>query len=565
MKPNKSPFDSLILNVIILVICSALLIVFVRGFNPAGTGTSWIVWLYCGVICAAISIALTRISGNNRYYYALGFAIVVALVFLAIKWMGPMDMDEMEHLHVAWLISQGKVLYRNIWQNHTPPIFLLLSPFVGRLPHNGSVCDFARISSVILTLSAWGLAVMLAMKVHRPSRGLVPVMLLLMAGCLTPGRFILLRPDPIADLCTMGAIVLLLWPLDLKRVFLSGALLGLSIAFTPKHLVFLPLFFLVLVVDKVRLAEKAKSISIHYLGVAIGIVPWMIWLSAHGLLADFKYWVFEFNRGKVVFGGYIPGIFKVFFLIWVAQKLIVSRDITAYRNRLLLVAIALSPFILWLYSADGKFLYQLQMLMILTSVAVSGPIRDVFASCASNKKSWAATILVSSLLMNLLLTSFMSPVANYFRFSTYDYLYNRKEIDVLSKIAEGKSVVCITGRQHPIFADDATDLYLGWQYDFWLKVKPIADRMRNIDGEIESKSPAIIISEIRLVGGRPYPGEDSLTRLLVHEKVLNEGRGRQLQNYIETHYTPVQIVRHCYWIRNDLVDQTRVAIHIYPR
>ena len=60
-------------------------------------------------------------------YVVLVLAIIINIGLCSFRLRNaPFDQDEFEHMHVAWNISTGKVIYRDFFQIHGP-IFALLN------------------------------------------------------------------------------------------------------------------------------------------------------------------------------------------------------------------------------------------------------------------------------------------------------------------------------------------------------------------------------------------------------------------------------------------------------
>jgi hypothetical protein len=72
------------------------------------------------------------------------------------------DPDESQHLHVAWLLAQGQVPYRDFWEHHLPFFHFVIAPLTVWLPDRPEVYFAARalmaaIAALIVVL-AWRLA-----------------------------------------------------------------------------------------------------------------------------------------------------------------------------------------------------------------------------------------------------------------------------------------------------------------------------------------------------------------------------------------------------------------------
>ena len=76
--------------------------------------------------------------------------VLVALVALAVVLRigvvvnRPIDPDESQHLHVAWLVAQGRVPYRDFWEHHLPFFHYGLAPLTVWLADRPEVYFAAR-------------------------------------------------------------------------------------------------------------------------------------------------------------------------------------------------------------------------------------------------------------------------------------------------------------------------------------------------------------------------------------------------------------------------------------
>src|SRR5438093_2260296 len=69
---------------------------------------------------------LGRLARSGPIFLALlGLAAVVRA---GIALNSALDPDESEHLHAAWLVSAGRVPFRDFWDHHAPLFFYLMAP-----------------------------------------------------------------------------------------------------------------------------------------------------------------------------------------------------------------------------------------------------------------------------------------------------------------------------------------------------------------------------------------------------------------------------------------------------
>jgi len=95
-------------------------------------------------------------------YFLLQVLIGVWLAFWLVYNHQPKTGDDVEHLHSAWLVWQGKVPYQDFFQHHNPLLWYTFAPLMGAFAYNIAVFDAVRIISTLVmfvTLFVAGLTV----------------------------------------------------------------------------------------------------------------------------------------------------------------------------------------------------------------------------------------------------------------------------------------------------------------------------------------------------------------------------------------------------------------------
>lgn len=64
------------------------------------------------------------------------------------------DSDEPQHLHVAWLWSEGLIAYRDFFDNHFPLLHLLFAPVIALAPESAAVFPFMRFAIAPFAIGA---------------------------------------------------------------------------------------------------------------------------------------------------------------------------------------------------------------------------------------------------------------------------------------------------------------------------------------------------------------------------------------------------------------------------
>ena len=71
---------------------------------------------------------------DRKICFYMVFCIIGTL--LALMFNSIVINDEMEHLRMSWLVSQGEVPYRDFFEHHHPLLWYLFAPIIVALPHN---------------------------------------------------------------------------------------------------------------------------------------------------------------------------------------------------------------------------------------------------------------------------------------------------------------------------------------------------------------------------------------------------------------------------------------------
>jgi len=172
------------------------------------------------------------------------------------------DNDEFEHMHSAWLISNGQMPYLDYFEHHTPAMHFMIAPFfsffeVETEPDQAvNMLVFSRkmmwvLSGVILLLTFW------LGKTWRGWRfGLLGTVFLI-CTVMFQEKSLEIRPDLLSLPCWIGCLILLLKSIQHNSLSIRqqrwliagcGFLLGTSIMATQKMLFAMPGFTLAMFV-----------------------------------------------------------------------------------------------------------------------------------------------------------------------------------------------------------------------------------------------------------------------------------------------------------------------------
>jgi len=210
------------------------------------------------------------------------------------------DTDEVEHLHVAWLITHDVLPYRDVHQNHAPLHWLIATPLLNVLPDSACVLYAFR----GLALVAFGGCVGLACALLRALAGgdaarLYPACVCLALIHAVEAQMYRFRPDIFMVACALGSLLCLVRAPRRPGIYplLAGALLGLAISFSPKIGLQLGVAGLAVIMYLVR-RQSADAVRLgagYGGGLVLGLLPTVGWLWHHGIVLDAWHSVFAVN------------------------------------------------------------------------------------------------------------------------------------------------------------------------------------------------------------------------------------------------------------------------------
>ena len=101
-------------------------------------------------------------SGAAAVFGVLGILSFTAVCYWTFT--QPMNPDELEHLHATYLLLEGRIPYRDFWQNHTPTLWFLFAPIMAAWPVGASICYAARGVGLLGSLLVYVTAVRLSIE-----------------------------------------------------------------------------------------------------------------------------------------------------------------------------------------------------------------------------------------------------------------------------------------------------------------------------------------------------------------------------------------------------------------
>jgi hypothetical protein len=211
---------------------------------------------------------------------ARGLVLAVAVIFLGIAIADraahdALNPDEMFHLHITWMISQGLVPYRDFFHHQQPLWYLLAVPLVRVMDGNVAVVEVARWLTCLQTLATMLVAMDLVRRLGGTPMA-CPLLLLSLPGFSETAFQV--RPEP---------CLLLLATLDLllaARPSWAGVAAGAAWWLSPKALVAIALAGLL-----------PRPSARYYVPLAVAGGLFVVALIAFGVVAPYCDAEFRFN------------------------------------------------------------------------------------------------------------------------------------------------------------------------------------------------------------------------------------------------------------------------------
>lgn len=207
-----------------------------------------------------------------------GFALLIGLFLLAAVCGNRMfQVDEVEHLHAAYNLRDGRMIYSDFWQGHPPLLYVLLLPCVDPADPVASY-QRGRIFSGAILLITIALCGYCGSKLGNRWTALLAAGLTLSHTTLIE-RGIEVRPDGALACCMMAALAIELSQRStaLRRFTIQSLILGSGLLLSQKGVFPLATFALLWLFTawrarQPRLALQPLLMSLVPLTVAIGIM-----------------------------------------------------------------------------------------------------------------------------------------------------------------------------------------------------------------------------------------------------------------------------------------------------
>ncbi|KHO53989.1 MAG: glycosyl transferase family protein [archaeon GW2011_AR18] len=243
-----------------------------------------ILFFCLGIIIILFSLFILK--SNKDIYSLMKIVIPIILIFLFfIAFNKVFNQDEIEHLHVSWLIANGGNVYQEFIEFHTPLLLFIISLFFKVFGNSLSALYAARMFSFMIFLLLVYMTFILAKRLYNKNIAYISVILLVFNSVFFSASTEILL-DGFSALLNIIAIYLII--LDKKKfAFISGLLFALAFFTTQKSAVIIIFVVLWLFFQKKYVVMRNVITG----GIITGVLGFfMIFIG--GLWNDFFYQTF---------------------------------------------------------------------------------------------------------------------------------------------------------------------------------------------------------------------------------------------------------------------------------
>ena len=517
-------------------------------------------------------------SGAAAVFGVLGILSFTAVCYWTFT--QPMNPDELEHLHATYLLLEGRIPYRDFWQNHTPTLWFLFAPIMAAWPVGASICYAARgvglLGSLLVYVTAVRLSIELCAAGATGSSSASPATLVeswaasgaesraaaesekrswrsssaAVIGAVYWGASITAETPIFRTDIWMTWFVLLsaLASIRAERgtvdmggatrrhpwwCFAAGALFGVSLCFSTKLFPLVIALPLALFLRRGSIGRWITGCAAFAAGIALAILPLGLYLRWSGAGAEFYRWVVVFNRMR---SGSAQG-FETWWMPTFLAALAVVMLLAVGTRRVGRGNVWTPRWMLLLALGCAIFLYPLEARVFAYYIA---PVIALGAPFLLSE-TWAArrpirrSRVVSALLMTVLFVAGSIPAGMHLwatRRPEHQLRKNLEFIQWMVEAAEGRVVHCNVPA-HPIYAFDLTPFYIPWQLHYLAQTgTPRSEMLRRYLGDappfaeqFESQKPALLhilalrsyLSLLQEEGLIDAPGLERVRRILVAE------------------------------------------------
>ena len=225
-----------------------------------------------------------------------------AILYCAI-FSGFQIVDEFEHLHASWLISEGKLPYRDFFEHHHPLLWYVFAPVVGIFYDNVIIFYIVRGISVIVSVITLIYVYKISLFFTSKTGGIIAIVLSL-SSIITLYNFHQFRPDNFMNLFfIMGIYYWLLYLKDKqnKSLTISFVCFAVSVMFLQKISILLMLIEIILLVLIIKKRMQFKTTIISAIPAIILLILFIGYFVYNDIFYEYISLNLRFNQALVYY------------------------------------------------------------------------------------------------------------------------------------------------------------------------------------------------------------------------------------------------------------------------
>lgn len=232
--------------------------------------------------------------------FTIATAVIIAYAFI---FSGFQIVDEFEHLHASWLVSTGKLPYKDFLEHHNPLLWYISAPIVRLFYDNAIIFYVMRgitaIASILIGFYIYKIALFWSDK-----KGAWLAVALYLGNIITLYDFYQFRPDNYMNLCFVAGVYYLFCALkanQLRSLIISFLCFTLSFLFLQKiSLLLLVIEFILLwLIWSKRL--KLKNVTYAALPSVFILFLFLGFFYIKGALIEYFVLNYTFNQALIFY------------------------------------------------------------------------------------------------------------------------------------------------------------------------------------------------------------------------------------------------------------------------
>ena len=240
-----------------------------------------------------------------KIYFILQIIFGICASFWILFYHEPKTGDDVEHLHSAWLVFQGKVPYVDFFQHHNPLLWYLFAPIMGMFAYDIVVFDVVRIISTLVML----ITLYFAGRIAGQNICKDKYATLLAIASVFPSYVVLsgqdFRPDNYMVCSFIVGLYYFFAYLEshkTRHLVISFVLMFLTFMFMQKSVFFLGIFGLIVLYLLYKKDIKGEDFIKSLILPLLGVIWFIGWLFYHDMIK--LYW-----QANFIFNLYIPDVY----------------------------------------------------------------------------------------------------------------------------------------------------------------------------------------------------------------------------------------------------------------